>query len=67
MDIKGQTSIELVLLIGFILVLVLGIASFFGNDMELNQAMAAARSGAIEGANTDSFNRKTSSFTLILI
>ncbi len=55
MDIKGQTSIELVLLIGFILVLVIGIATFFGYDVELNQVMSAARSGAIEGANIDSF------------
>ncbi len=55
MDTEGQTSIELILLIGFVLVLVLGIASFFGDNIELNQAMAAARSGAIEGANTDSF------------
>jgi hypothetical protein len=55
MDIKGHTSIELILLIGFILLLVLGIASFFGEDIELNQVMSAARSGAIEGANMDSF------------
>jgi uncharacterized protein (UPF0333 family) len=55
MDSKGQTSIELILIIGFILIIVLGIASFFGEDVELSQAMTAARSGAIEGANTDSF------------
>ncbi len=55
MEIKGQISLELILLIGFIIVLILGIASFLGNDNELNQAMSAARSGATEGANTDSF------------
>ena len=55
MEIKGQVSIELILIIGFILLIVLGIASFIGNDNELNQAMAAARSGAVGGANADSF------------
>ena len=54
MESKGQISIELILIIGFILIIVLGIASFLGEDTELNQAMAAARSGAINGANTDS-------------
>ncbi len=55
MEIKGQISIELILIIGFILLVILGIGSFIGTDNELNQAMSAARSGAIEGANTDSF------------
>ena len=55
MEIKGQISIELILIIGFILLIILGIGSFIGTDNELNQAMSAARSGAIEGANTDSF------------
>jgi len=52
---KGQMSVELILIIGFTLIIILGIASFFGEDLELSQAMTAARSGAIEGANTDSF------------
>ncbi|HEX3014331.1 MAG TPA: hypothetical protein VHO92_08675 [Methanobacterium sp.] len=55
METKGQLSIELILIIGFILIIILGIASFMGEDKELNQAMAVARSGAIEGANVDSF------------
>lgn len=55
MEIKGQVSIELILIIGFILLIILGIGSFIGTDNELNQAMSAARSGAIEGANADSF------------
>lgn len=55
METKGQLSIELILIIGFILIIILGIASFLGEDKELNQAMAVARSGAIEGANIDSF------------
>lgn len=55
MEIKGQISIELIMIIGFILLIILVIGSFVGTDNELNQAMSAARSGAIEGANTDSF------------
>ncbi|MGB9978013.1 hypothetical protein [Methanobacterium sp.] len=55
MENKGQISIELILIIGFITLMILGIASFIGEDNELNQAMSAARSGAIEGANIDSF------------
>lgn len=55
MDARGQVSIELVFLTGFIMVLVMGITSYLGEDVELNQAMAAARSGAIEGANVNSF------------
>lgn len=55
MEIKGQVSIEFILIIGFILILILGIGLLIGNDNELNQAMTAARSGATEGANTDSF------------
>jgi uncharacterized protein (UPF0333 family) len=55
MDIQGQITIEFVLLIGFILSIVLGIASYIGEDVELTHAMSAARSGAIEGANIDSF------------
>ncbi|WP_424355645.1 hypothetical protein [Methanobacterium sp. MBAC-LM] len=55
MELKGQVSLELIMIIGFILILILGIASFLGTDNELNQVMSAARSGAIEGANTDSF------------
>lgn len=56
MDVKGQISIELVFLIGLILLLVLIIASFFGEDVELNQAMAVARSGAVKGSSMDSFS-----------
>lgn len=55
MDARGQVSIELVLLTGFIMVLAMGLTSYIGEDIELNQAMAAARSGAVEGANINSF------------
>lgn len=55
MDFKGQITLEFVLLIGLILLIVMGITSYIGEDVELSQAMAAARSGATEGANIDSF------------
>lgn len=55
MDIHGQITVEFVLIIGIILPLVLGILSYMGQDIELAEAMASARSGAVEGANIDSF------------
>ncbi|MGZ7108657.1 MAG: hypothetical protein ACXVHW_06800 [Methanobacterium sp.] len=55
MDIHGQINIEFILLIGLILVLVLGMSSYIGEDIELIETMSVARSGAIEGANMDSF------------
>ena len=55
MDTRGQISLELVLVVGLIFVIVMAIAGVVGEDNELNQAMGAARSGAIEGANMDSF------------
>ncbi len=55
MDVKGQFSLEFILIVGFSFLLVIGMISYIGDDAELNQAMAAARSGAIEGANIDSF------------
>lgn len=55
MDVHGQITLEFVLLVGFSLLLITGITSYLGEDVELIHAMAAARSGAIEGANIDSF------------
>ncbi len=55
MDIKGQMSLEFIIMVGLILVIVLSVASAFGDDIELTQAMGAARSGAINGANMNSF------------
>lgn len=55
MDINGQLSLEFVLVAGFILIIVLVVASVLGEEIELNQAMGSARSGAINGANVDSF------------
>jgi len=47
----GQISIEFILLIGISFVLVLSLATVLNNENEMNIAMAAARDGAIEGAN----------------
>lgn len=55
MDTRGQISLELVLVVGLIFVIVMAIAGVVGEDNELNQAMGAARSGAIEAANVNSF------------
>lgn len=55
MDSKGQISLEFILIVAVIILIIMGIASFFGEENELSQAMAVARSGAIEGANIDSF------------
>ncbi|WP_414468938.1 hypothetical protein [Methanobacterium sp. ACI-7] len=55
MEIRGQISVEFTLLIGLILIIILGINSFVGEDSELVQVMAMARSGATEAASIDSF------------
>lgn len=55
MDLKGQLSIEFVLVVAFILMIVLSVAPMLGNEVELTQAMGAARSGAITGASVNSF------------
>lgn len=54
-DKGGQISVEYILLIGFIFVISAFIALSAANASELNTAMAAARTGAIEGANMDCF------------
>ena len=55
MDFRGQISAEYILMVGFMLIIVLVVASSLGEQNELNIAMAAARSGAEEGANMGSF------------
>lgn len=55
MDNKGQISIEFIFTLIVSILIIIGIAYFFGGEKELSQAMAAARSGTIEGANIDSF------------
>lgn len=55
MDIKGQLSLEFVIIAGLMLTITLCLAPILGNDIELTQAMGAARNGAIKGANINSF------------
>jgi len=55
MDFKGQISIEYMVLVGFTLIITVLIFSYAVDANELNTAMAAARSGALDGANIDSF------------
>ena len=54
-DNSGQLSIEYILIVGFMFVISLFIIFQAGDAQELNTAMAAARSGALDGANMDSF------------
>ena len=54
-DNRGQLSIEYILLTGFMFVISLFIIFQAGDAQELNTAMAAARSGALDGANMNSF------------
>ena len=54
-DNNGQLSIEYIMVVGFIFLISVSIIFSAGDAQELNTAMAAARSGAIEGANMDSF------------
>jgi uncharacterized protein (UPF0333 family) len=46
MDIRGQMSIELLLILGFILIIVLMVASLAGPLIEENSITSAARQGA---------------------
>ncbi len=52
MDQKGQISIEFVLVIAFMLVLVLMVASYVGSENELNTVLSAARSGATDAVTS---------------
>ncbi|MDO9627363.1 MAG: pilus assembly protein [Methanobacteriaceae archaeon] len=46
MDVRGQISIEFLLILGFIMVIVLAIASLAGPQIEKNSITSAAREGA---------------------
>ncbi len=54
-DRKGQLSIEYILVVGFVFVISVTVVVYAADAGELDTAMAAARSGAIEGANIDCF------------
>jgi uncharacterized protein (UPF0333 family) len=55
MDFRGQVTLEYVFLVGITLIITLMFVSYLEEDNELNIAMSAARSGALEGATMDSF------------
>jgi uncharacterized protein (UPF0333 family) len=46
MDVRGQISIEFLLILGFIMVIVLVVASLAGPQIEKNSITSAAREGA---------------------
>lgn len=47
MDVRGQISVELILLVGFIVVIVLVFASTIGDQIEQNNIASATRLGAV--------------------
>lgn len=53
-DNKGQISAEFLFLFGVLILVVMLSIVFVSHESELNIAMAAARSGAIEGASSSS-------------
>ena len=53
-DDKGQISAEFLFLFGVLILVVMLAIVFVANESELNIAMAAARNGAVEGADTSS-------------
>lgn len=55
LDSKGQIPIGYILILGFTFTVSLLFLSQVGEQNELNTALASARTGAIEGANMDSF------------
>lgn len=54
LDSKGLFVSEYIMIAGFMFLIVCSVAFFIGEANEMNQAMAAARTGALEGAMTDS-------------
>lgn len=54
MDLNAQISAEFIMIAGFILIITCAVVYFIGEESELIHAMAAARSGATEGAIADS-------------
>jgi len=54
LDKKGQLPIEFLLVVGFSVLVLMPMALSLSNAGELNQAMSAARAGALQGATSDS-------------
>lgn len=55
MDARGQVPLEYILIMGFTFIVSLVFLFPVGEQNELNIALASARTGAIEGANMNSF------------
>ncbi|MBU4535616.1 MAG: hypothetical protein KKF16_07310 [Euryarchaeota archaeon] len=54
-DFKGQLAIEYIFWLGLSFIVILSMVNMAMDSDELNMAITAARSGAIEGANMNSF------------
>jgi hypothetical protein len=54
-DIEGQLPIEFLLVVGLIIMISLPVMISIGDSVELNQAMASIRAGALEGAFSNGF------------
>ena len=53
LDNNGQITVELILMISFIIIMIISITNIAGSTNELNRAMLAAKHGAIEGASSN--------------
>ena len=51
LDNKGQITVELILILSFILIIIISITSIAGSANELNMAMLAAEQGTLNGAS----------------
>ena len=52
-DNKGQITVELILILSFIIIIIISITNIAGSANELNIAMIAAEEGASEGASSN--------------
>lgn len=55
MDAKGQLPIEFLMVVGLSILILIPLTMGINNANELNQAMSSARTGALQGAMSDSF------------
>lgn len=54
-DICGQLTLELLVVLGFSLIITIPLLMCVADSNELNQAMAASRAGALDGSMSDAF------------
>lgn len=55
-SIEGQISAEFILLMGFILIVVVLVASYVGENSEMNNVMAAAKIATVTASNDLAYN-----------